>query len=169
MVSRPRTASPRSRLDEQVKRGSLNLVTGEGKGIAGIDTSLAALGDWKESGEMMDDGSLLQRTLRRRACDPSSSSNVAQSPRPCNGGCVREPAIRAEDPAQPLAACVDRGRFRIVDQASVPGLPCSREKVRVRPSFKSRWRTRSALSRAQGQSPVNDARHKRLNTLVLSH
>lgn len=92
-------------LDQKVKQSILKFVGEDGKGVAGIEGSIAALSDWKEFGEMM--GAFY------------------------NGHYVGNFVIKVEDPAHPLTACFGSQPFRIFDQAYVPGPPYSRKKVRV--------------------------------------
>ncbi len=92
-------------LDQKVKQSILKFVGEDGKGLAGIEGSIAALSDWKEFGEMM--GAFY------------------------SGHYVGNFVIKVEDPAHALTTCLGGQPFKIFDQAYVPGPPYSRKKVRV--------------------------------------
>jgi type 1 glutamine amidotransferase len=93
------------RLDAAIKQSILAFVMEDGKGIAGIEGSIAALGDWKEFGEMM--GAFY------------------------NGHYRGKHVYKVEDPAHPVAACFEGQDLTLDDQSYLPGPPYSRRKVRV--------------------------------------
>lgn len=92
-------------LDKQVKQSILKFVMEDGKGIAGIEGSIAALRDWREYGELM--GAFY------------------------NGHYVGDFTLRVDDPGSSLTASLDGQAFCVFDQAYVPGPPFSRKNVRV--------------------------------------
>lgn len=92
-------------LDQQVKQSILRFVMEDGKGIAGIEGSIAALRDWREWGELM--GAFY------------------------NGHYVGNFVVKAEDPGHPLTECFGGQPLRVFDQAYVPGPPYSRKNLRV--------------------------------------
>lgn len=92
-------------LDAAIKQSILDFVMRDGKGIAGIEGSIAALSDWKEFGEMM--GAFYNGHYR--------GANV----------------FRIEEPDHPVAACLRGKELRLDDQSYLPGPPYSRQKVCV--------------------------------------
>jgi len=93
------------KLDAAIKQSILSFVVADGKGIAGIEGSIAALGDWKEFGEMM--GAFY------------------------NGHYRGKHLYKVEEPDHPVAACLDGKDLELDDQSYLPGPPYSRKKVRV--------------------------------------
>jgi type 1 glutamine amidotransferase len=93
------------KLDAAVKQSILRFVTEEGKGIAGVVGSIAALRDWPEYGEMM--GAFY------------------------GGHYTVDMVIRVEDPDHPLVACFGGEPFEIKTLGYIPAAPFSRERVRV--------------------------------------
>jgi len=101
----PEELAAAKKFDAAVKQSVLDSVMQDGKGLAGIEGSLAALRDWKEYGELM--GATY------------------------NGHYVGKFVLKVEDPVHPVTACFGGQPFSIWDQAYVPGPPFSRKKVRV--------------------------------------
>lgn len=93
------------KLDSAVKRSILDFVMKDGKGIAGIEGSIAALRDWKEFREMMGAS--------------------------YNGHYRGKHVYKVEEPDHPVAACLGGKALRLNDQSYLPGPPYSRRKVRV--------------------------------------
>ncbi|HUT37496.1 MAG TPA: ThuA domain-containing protein [Planctomycetota bacterium] len=93
------------KLDTEIKQSILAFVMEDGKGIAGIEGSIAALGDWKEFGEMM--GAFY------------------------NGHYRGKHVYKVEEPKHPVAACLEGKDIELDDQSYLPGPPYSRKKVRV--------------------------------------
>ncbi|MBM4039695.1 MAG: ThuA domain-containing protein [Planctomycetes bacterium] len=93
------------KLDAAVKQSILDFVMQDGKGIAGIEGSIAALGDWKEFGEMM--GAFY------------------------NGHYRAKHVYKIVEPTHPVAAALGVKELELEDQSYLPGPPYSRKKVRV--------------------------------------
>jgi len=101
----PEQLAAARKLDWAVKQSILDFVMKDGKGIAGIEGSIAALGDWKEFGEMM--GAFY------------------------NGHYRGKHVYKVEEPNHPVAACLKGKSLELHDQSYLPGPPYSRRKVRV--------------------------------------
>jgi hypothetical protein len=101
----PEELAEAKRLDAAVKQSILEFVMQDGKGIAGIEGSIAALHDWKEFGEMM--GAFY------------------------NGHYRGKHVYKVEEPDHPVAACFQGQDLQLNDQSYLPGPPYSRQKVRV--------------------------------------
>jgi len=101
----PEELAAAKKLDAAVKESILDFVMRDGKGIAGIEGSIAALGDWKEYGEMMGAS--------------------------YNGHYRGKHVYKVEEPNHPVAACLRGKALQLDDQSYLPGPPYSRQKVRV--------------------------------------
>jgi len=101
----PEELAAAKKLDSAIKQSILAFVMEDGKGIAGIEGSIAALGDWKEFGEMM--GAFY------------------------NGHYRGKHVYKVEEPNHPVAACFEGKDLTLDDQSYLPGPPYSRRKVRV--------------------------------------
>jgi type 1 glutamine amidotransferase len=101
----PEELAEAKKLDVAVKESILEFVAEDGKGIAGIEGSIAALRDWEEFGRMM--GAFY------------------------NGHYRGEHVYRVEDPEHPLTACFEGKPLTLNDQSYLPGPPYSRRNVRV--------------------------------------
>ena len=101
----PEKLAEAKKLDAAVKQSLLRFVTEDGKGIAGIEGSIAALRDWEEFGRMM--GAFY------------------------NGHYRGEHVYRVEEPDHPLTACFEGKPLQLSDQSYLPGPPYSRRNVRV--------------------------------------
>ncbi len=101
----PEELAEAKKLDAAIKQSILEFVMQDGKGIAGIEGSIAALHDWKEFGEMM--GAFY------------------------NGHYRGKHVYKVEEPDHPVAACFQGQDLQLNDQSYLPGPPYSRQKVRV--------------------------------------
>jgi type 1 glutamine amidotransferase len=101
----PEQLTEAKKLDAAVKQSILDFVMQDGKGIAGIEGSIAALGEWKEFGEMM--GAFY------------------------NGHYRGKHVYKVEDPSHPLVVCFEGKGPSLDDQSYLPGPPYSRQKVHV--------------------------------------
>jgi type 1 glutamine amidotransferase len=93
------------KLDAAIKQSILSFVMEDGKGIAGIEGSIAALGGWKDFGAMM--GAFY------------------------NGHYRGKHVYKVEDPDHQVAACLGGKSLELSAQSYLPGPPYSRKKVRV--------------------------------------